>query len=92
MDATKVIIKPLLSEKSTRLSSTRNTYTFQVPLEANKVQIREAVEALYSVKVTGVRTIVRKGKPKRARQRMTVRSDIKRAIVTLAEDSKIELF
>jgi large subunit ribosomal protein L23 len=92
MDRTNVIIKPLVTEKGTRLQEQTNTYAFQVHADANKHQIREAVEALYGVKVTGVRTMNRKGKPRRSKMRMTTTSDWKRAVVTLDENSKIELF
>jgi large subunit ribosomal protein L23 len=92
MDNTEVIIKPLVTEKSTHQQTTRNAYTFQVHPSANKIQIRHAVEALYNVKVTDVRTMNRKGKPRRSRYRMTKTSDWKRAIVVLDENSRIDLF
>ena len=59
---------------------------------ANKQQIKNAVEKIYDVKVTDVRTMNRKGKPRRAKFKMTTTSDWKRAIVVLAENSRIELF
>ena len=65
---------------------------FEVRKDANKNQIKDAVESLYHVKVTEVRTQVRKGKPRRSRFKMTTTSDFKRAIVVLDEASKIELF
>ena len=92
MDNTQVIIKPLVTEKSTHMQATRNAYTFQVHRDANKIQIRHAVEALYKVKVVDVRTMNRKGKPRRTRYRMTKTSDWKRAIVVLDENSRIDLF
>ena len=92
MDNTQVIIKPLVTEKSTHMQNTRNAYTFQVHRNANKIQIRHAVEALYNVKVVDVRTMNRKGKPRRTRYRMTKTSDWKRAIVVLDENSRIDLF
>jgi large subunit ribosomal protein L23 len=92
MDDINVIIKPLVTEKTTHQQTTRNAYAFQVHREANKMQIRRAVEHLYNVKVTDVRTLNRKGKPRRARHKLTKTSDWKRAIVVLAEDSRIELF
>ena len=92
MENAQVIIQPLLSEKSSKLQHTRNTYSFLVANAATKPQIKQAVEALYNVKVEEVRTIVRKGKPKRSKYREVVRSDTKRAMVSLAADSKIELF
>lgn len=92
MDNTNVIIKPLVTEKSTRQQEMLNTYAFEVNAGANKYQIKQAVEALYSVKVLDVRTLNRKGKPRRTRYRMTTTADWKRAIVTLDENSRIELF
>jgi large subunit ribosomal protein L23 len=92
MDPINVIIRPLVTEKSTHQQTTRNAYTFEVSREANKVQIAHAVRSLYNVKVTAVRTLNRKGKPRRAKHRMTKTGDWKRAVVVLAEDSRIELF
>ena len=92
MDHTNVIIKPLVTEKSTHQQATRNAYAFQVHPGANKQQIKNAVEKIYDVKVTDVRTMTRKGKPRRAKFKMTRTSDWKRAIVVLAENSRIELF
>ena len=92
MDFTNVIIKPLVTEKSTHQQATRNSYAFQVHPGANKQQIKNAVEKIYDVKVTEVRTMNRKGKPRRAKFKMTTTSDWKRAIVVLAENSRIELF
>jgi len=89
---TNVIIKPLVTEKSTHLQQTRNAYAFQVAQWANKPQIRQAVERLYDVKVVDVRTMNRKGKPRRTRFGVTHTAHFKRAIVVLAEESRIELF
>jgi large subunit ribosomal protein L23 len=92
MDNINVIIKPLITEKSTYLQQTRNAYAFKVHRDANKPQIKKAVEQLYNVKVTDVRTMNRKGKPRRSRTKMAKTSDWKKAVVVLAEDSRIELF
>ena len=92
MDKTTVIIKPLITEKTTHQQNVRNTYAFEVRKDANKNQIKNAVESLYHVKVLDVRTQVRKGKPRRSRFKITTTSDFKRAIVVLDEASKIELF
>ena len=92
MDNTNVIIKPLITEKSTHQQATRNAYAFRVDPHANKQQIKRAVEALYSVKVVDVRTMNRKGKPRRSRYKMTTTSDWKKAVVVLDENSRIELF
>ncbi len=92
MESTSVIIKPLVTEKSTHQQATRNVYAFQVHADANKQQIKQAVEKIYDVKVTDVRTMNRKGKPRRSRFKMTHTSPWKKAVVVLAEDSRIELF
>jgi len=92
MNSTQVIIRPLVTEKSTHQQTTRNAYAFQVHRDANKPQIKKAVEELYNVKVAEVRTMNRKGKPRRSKMKMTKTSDWKRAIVVLAEDSRIDLF
>jgi large subunit ribosomal protein L23 len=92
MDYTNVIIRPLVTEKSTHQQATRNAYAFEVAHWANKPQIRQAVEKVYSVKVIDVRTMNRKGKPRRAKFKMTHTADWKRAIVVLDENSRIELF
>jgi large subunit ribosomal protein L23 len=93
MDATEIILRPLVTEKSTAQSNGRlNTYAFEVADAASKPQIREAVEKLYNVKVLDVRTLVRKGKPRRTKTGYKTTGDYKRAVVKLAEGSKIELF
>ncbi len=92
MDSNSIIIKPLVTEKSTHQQTTRNAYAFQVNPAANKHQIKDAIERQYNVKVTDVRTMNRKGKPRRAKTRMTTTSDWKRAVVVLDENSRIELF
>ena len=92
MDNTNVIIRPLVTEKSNHQSTVANAYAFQVHHGANKQQIKAAVEKIYNVKVTDVRTLNRKGKPRRTRWRMSRTPNWKRAIVVLDENSKIELF
>ncbi|HUB27476.1 MAG TPA: 50S ribosomal protein L23 [Tepidisphaeraceae bacterium] len=92
MDDINVIIRPLITEKSSHLQATRNAYAFEVHRDANKTQIRRAVENLYHVPVSAVRTMNRKGKPRRAKYKMTHTSEWKRAIVVLAGDARIELF
>ena len=92
MDNTNIIIKPLITEKSTHQQSTRNAYAFQVHANASKPQIKAAVEKIYEVKVVEVRTMNRKGKPRRSKFKMAQTPDWKRAIVVLDENSRIELF
>ena len=85
-----VILAPHITEKSTLLSE-HNGVVFKVANDATKPQIKEAVEALWDVKVTGVNTIVQKGKTKRWKGRPYKRSDVKKAIVTLAEGQSIDI-
>ena len=92
MDPTDIIIKPLVTEKSTHQQAARNTYAFEVNAKANKIQIKDAVQRLYDVKVADVRTMNRKGKPRRTNRGVVQGSGFKRAIVALHEDSRIELF
>ena len=86
-----VIIRPVISEKSYGLLD-ENKYTFVVAPHANKTEIKQAVEAIFDVKVTGVNTQNRRGKRKRRGWVVGKRPDLKRAIVTLAEGDEIELF
>jgi large subunit ribosomal protein L23 len=86
-----VIIRPIVSEKS-YAGIERNTYTFLVDPRADKTEIKEAVQAIWNVRVTSVNTLRRKGKVKRRRFTQGKRPDQKRAIVTLAEGDSIEIF
>jgi len=85
-----VILAPHITEKST-LVSEHNAVVFQVANDATKPEIKAAVEALFSVKVTGVNTIVQKGKTKKWKGKPYTRSDMKKAIVTLAEGDQIDV-
>ena len=85
-----VILGPHITEKSTLLSE-HNGVVFKVANDATKPQIKDAVEALFDVKVTGVNTIVVKGKTKRWKGRPYKRSDVKKAIVTLNEGDSIDV-
>jgi large subunit ribosomal protein L23 len=86
-----VIIRPVVSEKSYG-GLDLNTYTFLVDKRANKTEIKEAIQQIWNVRVTSVRTLNRKGKVKRRRWTKGKRPDEKRAIVTLAEGDAIEIF
>ncbi|MFJ8694933.1 50S ribosomal protein L23 [Streptomyces sp. Act-28] len=90
-DPRDILVKPVVSEKSYALLD-ENKYTFVVSPRANKTQIKQAVEAVFSVKVTGVNTINRQGKRKRTRTGYGKRANTKRAIVTLAEGNRIDIF
>jgi large subunit ribosomal protein L23 len=86
-----VILKPVVSEKSYALLDA-NTYTFIVHPDANKTEIKEAIQSIFSVRVMNVNTLHRKGKRKRTRRTLGVRKATKRALVTLHADDKIEIF
>ena len=86
-----VIIRPVVSEKS-YAGLEQNSYTFLVARRANKTEIKEAVQAIWNVRVTSVNTLNRPGKVKRRGYTKGKRSDEKRAIVTLAEGDAIEIF
>jgi len=93
MDHRDVILKPVVSEKSYSLLDA-NTYTFVVHPDANKIEIRHAVEAIFGVKVAKVNTLNRQGKRRRNRRSFTYgkRADTKRALITLVDGDRIDLF
>ncbi|MCE2572256.1 50S ribosomal protein L23 [Motilimonas eburnea] len=86
----KVLSAPHISEKSTRSAEIDNTVVFKVAKDATKAEIKAAVEKLFEVEVTGVSTLVVKGKTKRHGQRVGRRSDWKKAYVTLADGAEID--
>ena len=86
-----ILLKPVISEKSYRLVDD-GKYTFLVAPGANKTQIRQAVEEIFHVKVTGVNTINRPGKRRRTRFGWGTRVNTKRAIVSLADGDRIDVF
>ena len=85
-----VVLAPHITEKATLLSE-QNAVVFKVAESATKPQIKAAVEALFNVSVTGVNTLTQKGKTKRWKGRPYTRSDVKKAIVTLAEGQSIDV-
>jgi len=85
-----VILSPVITEKATKLTD-HNQVVFRVPLTATKPEIREAVESLFKVKVTAVNTVTTKGKNKVRSGRKYTKSDVKKAIVTLAEGHHIDV-
>lgn len=98
-DPRRVIVRPVVTEKSARRMEEGNVYTFVVDRAANKIEIGQAVEKLWDVKVTGVRTMVYAGKARRALMgRMSTNRNIgrrpsfKKALVTLAEGDHIEFY
>jgi large subunit ribosomal protein L23 len=91
MNSRDVIIRPVISEKSYALLAA-NKYTFRVNDRANKTQVRQSVEDIFGVRVTGVRTAWVKPKPKRRGWTKGQRRQWKKAVVTLHPDDSIELF
>ena len=85
-----VVLAPHITEKSTMLSE-QNAVVFRVAANASKPEIKAAVEALFKVSVTGVNTMITKGKSKRWKGKPYTRSDVKKAIVTLAEGQSIDI-
>lgn len=85
-----IIRSPAITEKGT-LVSANNQVVFNVALAATKPQIKAAVEKLFGVKVKAVNTLVRKGKLKRFKGRVAIQSDVKKAVVTLAEGQSIDV-
>jgi large subunit ribosomal protein L23 len=86
-----ILLRPVVSEKSYGLLD-EGKYTFVVAPDANKTQIKQAVEEVFRVKVTGVNTLNRQGKRRRTRFGWGKRADTKRAIVTLADGDRIDIF
>jgi len=85
-----IIRKPLVTEKGTTLAEEANMYSFEVAVDANKVEIQKAVEKLFDVSVLSVNTMLRKGKKKGLGWRTWRRADQKRALVKLKEGQSIE--
>jgi large subunit ribosomal protein L23 len=85
-----LVRSPVITEKAT-LASQHNQVVFRVPLDAAKGEIKAAVEGIFGVKVMAVNTLITKGKTKRFRNRPGVRSDVKKAMVTLAEGQSIDV-
>jgi large subunit ribosomal protein L23 len=85
-----IIVAPVITEKAT-MASEANQVVFKVKRDATKPQIKAAVEQLFNVKVTGVNTLLRKGKTKVFRGMRGVQQDVKKAIVTLADGERIDV-
>ena len=85
-----VIRNPVVTEKST-MASEHGQVVFDVAMDATKPEIKAAIEALFSVKVKSINTLVRKGKVKRFRNHLGVRNDVKKAIVTLVDGQSIDI-
>ena len=91
-DPRSIVRRALITEKGTTLREKQNQYHFEVARDANKIEIKRAIEVIFSVKVGSVRTQQLRGKVKRQGRSSGRRSDWKKAIVTLKPDQKIELF
>lgn len=85
-----IVVSPVITEKAT-MASEQNKVVFNVAATATKPEIKAAVEKLFGVKVTAVNTLVRKGKTKRFRGRLGQQSDVKKAVVTLADGQSIDV-
>ena len=92
MDDYKVIIKPLVTEQGMHFANVKGAYSFQVNRKANKTQIKNAIEKIYSVKVDKVRTANRRGKPRRRGRHFGLTPSWKKAVVYLDPEYHIDLF
>jgi len=93
IDPYTILLKPVITEKATNLQTAKEPqYTFRVKIDANKSEIKKAVETAFKVKVKSVNTMRLKGKMKRVRIQMGKRSDWKKALVTLQKDQRIEIY
>jgi large subunit ribosomal protein L23 len=91
-DPRSIVLKPLVTEKGSKMRETGNRYLFRVATDANRLEIKHAVEAIFHVKVKSVRTMIAHGKIKRLGMFSGKRSDWKKAIVTLQAGQTIDLF
>jgi len=92
VDPRQVIIRPIITEKSDKSINYQNAYVFEVAPDANKIEIRQAVEAIWDVKVLSVRTLNKKGKVRRVRYKRGKTSGWKKAIVKLHEGHTIDIY
>lgn len=92
MEMKDILVRPLVTEKSTTTLGSENTYGFEVSLKANKSQVKQAIEQFYGVKVDVVRTLVVRGKVKRFGRHHSKRSNWKKAYVTLADGESINIY
>jgi large subunit ribosomal protein L23 len=92
VDNSNIIVRPVITEQSMHFANTRNAYAFKVNKKANKIQIKNAVESLYDVKVIDVRTMNYKGKPRRRGRNIGTTDAWKKAVVVLSENHRIDLY
>ena len=91
-DPRAVIVRPVVTERSTELADDRGAYTFIVNKDANKIEIKKAVETLFDVKVKDVRTANYRGKWRRMGNAYGQKASYKKAVVTLAEGQRIDVY
>lgn len=91
-DPRKIILKPMITEKSSRMKENTNTVAFKVHQRANRIEIKQAVQKIFDVRVESVRTMVVRGKAKRMGRFEGKRPDWKKALVTLKEGETIDFF
>jgi large subunit ribosomal protein L23 len=87
-----VLLKPRITEKGSRMATSTPTVVFEVPLDADKIEVRRAVEEAFNVEVVDVRTMIVRGKLKRRGRFVGKRPNFKKAIITLAEGNEIDFF
>lgn len=92
MNEYNVIVRPLVTEQGMHFANTRSAYSFEVNKRANKIEIRNAIEKLYDVRVEKVRTSLRRGKAKRRGRHIGLTRSWKKAVVYLKADDHIDLF
>lgn len=85
-----VLVKPIITEKTSQIAE-NNVLTFEVTADSNKTEIKKAVETLYGVKVERVNTLIQQGKTKRFKGRLGRRSDVKKAMVKLADGHNVDV-
>lgn len=90
--AHEILLRPRLTEKASTLAETTPLVVFEVPLDANKSEIKNAVQSMFAVEVESVRTMVVRGKIKRRGRFIGKRNNWKKAIVTLVEGQEIDIF
>jgi len=91
-DLAQVLIRPIITEKSTGMNEASNKYVFQVAMNANKHEVKQAIEKFYGVTVLDVTTARMHGKPKRMGRFVGHRANWKKAVVKLAPDDKLDIF
>ena len=91
-DPRQIVIRPVVTERSTAEADERGAYTFEVAKDANKIEIRQAIEKLFGVKVADVRTMNYRGKWRRMGRAVGRKPSYKKAVVTLAEGERIDVY